>query len=104
MHTFLTGWRRTDHKNRDGLDNRRENLREATDSLNNVNRRKMSKHPYKGVFRQTNGRWAARVGSGSEFYLGTFDTIEEAAMAYDVAAKQRYGEFALLNFPELNAS
>ena len=102
LHTWLTGWVRVDHIDRDGLNNCRDNLRETTNSLNSANRRGWSKHGYKGVFRQTNGRWAARVGVRGATYLGTFDTIEEAAADYDVAAAEIYGEHALLNFPQVN--
>lgn len=99
MHNWLTGWARVDHINRDGLDNRKGNLRPTTAVLNSANRGGWSKHGYKGVFQQTNGRWAARAGDRGKHYLGTYDTIEEAALAYDRAATGLYGESALLNFP-----
>jgi hypothetical protein len=41
------------------------------------------------------------VVEGKEIHLGLFDTQEEAARVYDVAAKRYYKEFACLNFDEL---
>ena len=87
-----------DHANRVKLDNRRANLRPCTKLANNVNRdrKRNAKEPYLGVKR--NGpNWAARI---ADRHLGQFKTAEEAARAYDVAAKIAYGEFARLNFPE----
>lgn len=104
LHTFLTGWQITDHINHDGLDNRRANLREATHQQNCWNTRKHRNNSsgYKGVnlFKRT-GRWRTeiRVGAGVRLHLGYFDTAEEAARAYDVAAREYHGEFAALNFP-----
>lgn len=91
-----------DHINRDGLDNRRDNLRPATNSQNVANSeyggRKVAS-PYRGVSPTRNGRrWRARIqAEGKQFRLGTFDTPEEAALAYNAAAIQHYGEFARLN-------
>jgi hypothetical protein len=58
---------------------------------------------YKGVeFRKDRGKWRAYIGDrrcGNLKRLGHFDSAEEAALAYDEAAKERYGDDAFLNFP-----
>jgi hypothetical protein len=94
-----------DHKNRNGLDNRRENLRECTVSQNAANKEvsKNNKTGYKGVslIRKT-GKYVAQIRhNGKKIRLGQYDTPEEAAMVYDKAAKECHGEFAWLNFPDL---
>lgn len=93
-----------DHMNGDGLDNRRENLRKATASQNTYNARKRSPgtSKYKGVTRDANGRmtWRARIRVDRRLiHLGRFDTEEEAALAYDAAARRHFGTFACVNFP-----
>lgn len=93
-----------DHINRNRLDNRRLNLRLATQGQNALNRGKLRTpkapaSPYKGVTRQRDGAWVARLGiNGVRHYLGRFRTQEEAAQAYDHAARQLHKEFAVLNF------
>lgn len=90
----------TDHINRNGLDNRRCNLREATATLNGANRakRKDSKWKFKGIRAARNEKWQAVIKkSGNPYYLGTFDSQEKAAKAYNYAAKELFGEFAVLN-------
>jgi len=89
-----------DHINGDRLDNRRSNLRLCTPKQNNQNRPKHNTggvRPYKGV-RKRNNRYVAeiRIGGGN-IALGSFLTAEDAAFAYDCAAKKHYGEFANLN-------
>jgi hypothetical protein len=88
-----------DHVNRDGLDNRRCNLRFATNSQNNRNRavsKKRSSSGYKGVsWSRLNKNWRARITiNGLETHLGAFATPEAAHAAYCVAAKELHGEFA----------
>ncbi len=91
-----------DHRNGNTLDNRRENLRECTKAQNNMNARKPShglSSPYKGVVLfKRDGRFRAYIKKdGKQRHLGYFDTQEGAAMAYNQAAKELFGEFALLN-------
>lgn len=103
LHTFLTGWPEVDHRNGDGLNNRRENLRRVSRTQNNANARlrKDSTSGFKGVSWQKRDRtWYARiVVSGQRRFLGCFRTAEEAARAYDAAARELFGEFARPNFP-----
>lgn len=93
----------TDHINRNGLDNRRANLRICTATQNGSNRLvpKHNTSGYKGVgWHKQRQRWRARAtADGIEHFLGYFSDIEEAAHAYDRAAIKFHGEFATLNFP-----
>lgn len=106
MHRLIVGalpGEYVDHRNGDGLDNRRENLRRCTNAQNMWNVRcGRGKSPYKGVSTHphTVGRWRAYIVKGArQRHLGYFDTEIEAAMAYDVAAAEMFGEFAKLNLP-----
>ncbi len=89
-----------DHINGSGLDNRRKNLRLATQSQNTANSR-IKRAQYRGVYPRPSGSFEAKIVNRPNFhFLGTFATATEAAQAYDAAAKRIYGEFARLNFPE----
>lgn len=92
-----------DHKDRDGLNNRRDNLRPADSVQNGANRGLQVNNAsgYKGVsWYKRRGKWEARVQiEGKRRQLGYFDDPIEAAKAYDRAALQLHGEFAVLNFP-----
>lgn len=102
MHRFIVpGVFRLDHKNKDGLDNQKENLRPATRSQYQANRRKLTlaESDFKGVSRNRS-KWRAMIGvEGKRFHLGNFDDEISAAHAYDEAAIKSFGEFARLNFP-----
>lgn len=91
-----------DHKDGDGLNNRRDNLRFATSKQNNANAyRAQNVSGYVGVNVTPAGRWQARARKGgTRYHIGVFDTAEEAARAYDAWTLAEYGEFAVLNFPE----
>lgn len=96
--------REVDHINRDGLDNRRCNLREASRSQNITNRALLSRNTsgFRGVsWFKPHGLWRARIKvNGSEKDLGYFKDINDAARAYDDAARKYHGDFANLNFPD----
>lgn len=80
-----------DHIDRDRLNNSIRNLREATRAQNGANRAKCGKAIAKGVCME-HGKFVAKFRGAN---LGRFATLEEAAAAYDAAAKSYFGEFAL---------
>lgn len=93
-----------DHRDHDGLHNWRENLRPATPSQNQANRRVLPNNTsgYKGVrLRPGYTRYLAYIrANGRQIQLGGFYDPVEAARAYDTAARELFGEFASLNFPD----
>lgn len=104
---IIESTRRLDHINGNGLDCRRDNLREATQQENARNKRsaQSSTSAFLGVswrnaqpkYRQKAG-WVAQIlVSGKNKYLGLFDLEENAALAYNFAAHEHYGEFAKFN-------
>lgn len=88
----------TDHRNGDGLDNRRRNLRLATNSQNQANRgrQKNNKSGFKGVsWSAKEGKWRARIKVDyREKFLGCFIDPRAAHAAYAAAAEKYFGEFA----------
>lgn len=87
-----------DHINGNRADDRWVNLREATPLENQRNRRALV--GLKGVSWHK-GKWRARIHVGAQqLHLGRFESDRAAAIAYDAAARQHFGEFARLNFPE----
>lgn len=93
-----------DHRNGDGLDNRRANLRFANASQNQQNRHRLTTNTsgYRGVFWDRGcGKWKAAIKHlGKNYHIGRYATAEEAAHAYDAKACVLFGEFARLNFPQ----
>lgn len=93
-----------DHIDGNGLNNQRANLRTATRSQNNANKRPHKGRRYKGVFRvskKESSRWKASIRKdGKTYHVGVYDTEEDAARAYDTSARAMFGEYARLNFPE----
>lgn len=88
---------RIDHCNRDGLDNRRRNLRAATRSQNRANARRASNNSSgsKGVsWRKQHGKWRAYIThNGNQIHLGYFARLQDAARAYQQAAARLFGSF-----------
>jgi len=95
-----------DHINRNGLDNRKANLRPATVSQNARNcaksRRRTCRSKFKGVtWHRGKKIWQTQIVLNQKhIYIGSFKDEEQAARAYDRAAKKYHGEFAALNFAE----
>lgn len=95
-----------DHVNHDTLDNRKSNLRILNRMQQQANRRqtnisKKGASRYKGVRRSRN-KWRAEI-TGKGIHIGCYEDEKDAARAYDKAAVEMYGEFALTNqeiFPE----
>jgi len=89
----LSRHEQVDHINTDTFDNRRENLRVATQSQNLGNQNPYNGRRYKGVNPSGNGWYAECAG---EIIRG-FETEEEAAAAYNEMALAHFGEYARLN-------
>ncbi|MCC6313428.1 MAG: hypothetical protein IT337_05410 [Thermomicrobiales bacterium] len=98
-----------DHRFGDGFDNRREMLRFCNNSQNGANtpNRKRPTSGYYGVSVANGGlMWYRNPWQvimrvhGKVTYLGRYATAEEAARVYDAKAREVYGEFATLNFPD----
>lgn len=105
MHRLLLGpgeKMHVDHKNRVKSDNRRLNLRVCTHSDNLKNKKPFGVSRYLGVYLyKPNGKYGAQIkASVGRKFLGYHHTEEEAARAYDRAARLYHGEFANPNFPE----
>jgi len=93
-----------DHKNRNGLDNRIENLRICNHSMNRANSKlnKNNKTGFRGVsLRKDTMKFTAKIGRKK---IGCFCTPEDAAKAYDKKAKELFGDFSTLNFPNEDAT
>ena len=96
---------KVDHKDHNGLNNQKYNLRRATNAQNAYNVRLYSSNTsgYKGVSAHRNlsmpVQWKAQARlNGKNIYLGLFPTAKKAALAYDAKARELFGEFAHTNF------
>jgi hypothetical protein len=103
LHRFLIpDSSRVDHRNGDGLDNQRANLRGCTHRQNIANQARSSANTsgYKGVtWDKDRQKWIVHVGLDNKMhFVGRFKDIIEAARAYDAKATELHGEFANLNF------
>lgn len=105
MHAVICGVDDPDHKDRDGLNNRRSNLRACTrsDQLHNIGKARRNTSGFKGVtWDKKREKWKVGLAcNGKYMNLGRFASKEEAARVYDVAAKKYHGEFAVFNFPPI---
>lgn len=97
---------KVDHRDWNGLHNWWENLRPANNQQNSAYRRANVDNLHgglKGITRYRDGYKSAITVGGRRIHLGCRKTREEAARLYDAAAVLHFGEFAVLNFPEVAA-
>lgn len=102
MHWEIMNGKGIDHRDGNGCNNRRSNLRFATKSENGMNQRKRENTSsiYKGVyFHKPSGKWLAHIMiNGKSIHLGYFVDEIDAAKAYDAKAIVLFKEFTNLNF------
>lgn len=106
MHRLILGARpgeRVDHRDGNGLNNRRSNLRQATNSQNRMNSRPDSTNTsgVRGVcFHRQSGKWRAFIEfQGKRRQLGSFNAREEAVVARSEEERRLFGEFSYLARP-----
>ena len=107
MHRFILGLefynsKLSDHKDENGLNNQKYNLRIATNQQNMYNIAKQNGNyssKYKGVnWKKSRKKWEAKINYNKKrYYLGYYDDEIDAAIAYDLTAYKLHGEFANLN-------
>jgi hypothetical protein len=105
MHRLILGtpyYLEGEHKDRNGLNNQRFNLRNCTHQQNTCNRKSRGASKYIGVSvrtRYSKKEYIVQIQiNGKRTHIGLFKTEEDAARAYDEVALKYYGEFANLNF------
>lgn len=106
LHSFLyKNQGQIDHVNGSKVDNRSCNLRFVNHCQNRVNvgKKKNTKNKFKGItFNKRKNKWQAQIGHNyKNITIGSFDSQEDAAKAYDKKAQELYGEYARLNFSEV---
>ncbi len=93
-----------DHKDRNGINNQKDNLRICNPSQNGINVAKYALSAtsrFKGVTKHNCG-WYARIKVNQSYQcIGVFVSERDAGIAYDIRAKQIFGEFAHLNVPDV---
>lgn len=110
MHRLIhPQWAVIDHADMNGLNNTRSNVREASSAKNNQNKNKARgkfSSKFKGVcWDRARRKWHASIkADGKRINLGCFESEIDAAIAYDRAAKQLFGEFARLNTSSVNSA
>lgn len=101
MHNFIMGGKGIDHKDGNGLNNQKDNLRKCTNQQNQWNQQpqKGKSSKYKGVcWGKHCGKWLATIKHNSvNINLGSYDSETDAAKAYNEKAKELFGEFAYQN-------
>lgn len=99
LHPVLIKGMVVDHKNRDKLDNRRENLRICTPQQNSYNRSRVGSN-YKGVYK-SGKLWKAQITKNNKTYtINDIGTEKEAAKMYDMMAEDLFGSYAGKNYPD----
>lgn len=106
MHRIITGdisGFDVDHIDGNGLNNQKNNLRVCTRQQNQMNRKKSTgkTSKYKGVYmKKRDGFFYATIKINKKpIWIGSYKTEQEAALAYDIKAKELFGDYAKLNMP-----
>jgi len=102
MHRLIMGLKRgdgkmIDHRDGNGLNNQKENLRIATNQQNNWNRKYYKGYLGVSKCKDETSQWRVRAGN---VQYGQYKDAKIAALVYDTVVRKKRGEFASLNFPD----